>query len=93
MGFKAGPVLDRTKFSVGSCTAVTGNTVNLETCFLPFGVISGVKGARGDGQPGAAQCCPGNKGCSRGCRGCAHGLAREDGEECLPGSSHMAKTL
>lgn len=38
MGFKAGPVLDWAKFSIGSCTALTGNTtVKLETYFLPFG--------------------------------------------------------
>jgi len=51
MGFKAGPVLDRAKFSVGSCAAVTGDTVDVETCFLPFGVICGMKGARGNSQP------------------------------------------
>lgn len=53
MGFRAEPLLDQAQLAVGSHSGVTGNTTNTEICFLPFGVMRGMKGARGDSQPGA----------------------------------------
>lgn len=47
MGFEAEPVLGWAKFFVGSCAAVTGNAINLETWWLPFGVICGLLGSEG----------------------------------------------
>lgn len=79
--------LDQTGHSsAGSCAAVTGNTVNLETCFLPFGTISGVKAARrGVARLELLHAVPGTRGAAVGWH--------EDGEGLLPGSFPMARTL
>lgn len=53
MGFRAEPLLDQAQLAVDSHSGVTGNTMNTEICFLPFGVMRGMKGARRDSQPGA----------------------------------------